>query len=46
MQFRIIMYLYSENHMKPVNTVRGQNTVLCSVKADATYSNNHCALKG
>jgi hypothetical protein len=44
MLIREIIVIYSENHTKPLNTVRGQNWDLFNVKLSVTYS-YHCALK-
>jgi hypothetical protein len=38
MLFKEIIPVYSENHMKPINTLCGQNTELLIVKAGGTYS--------
>jgi hypothetical protein len=38
MLFKEIIALYSENHMKPVSTLCGQNAELLIVKAGSTYS--------
>jgi hypothetical protein len=42
--FREIIPVYSENHMKPINTLCGQNAELLNVKVGGTYS-YHCAFK-
>jgi hypothetical protein len=44
MLFREIIAIYSENHMKPINTLCGQNVELVNVWAGGTYS-YHCAWK-
>jgi hypothetical protein len=43
MLFEEIITVYSENHMKPINTLCSQNAKLLSVKADGTH-NYHWAL--
>jgi hypothetical protein len=43
MLFKEITAVYSENHMKPTNTFRGQNTYFIC-KEGGTY-NHHWALK-
>jgi hypothetical protein len=45
MLFREIIVVYSENHMKHINTRCGKNAEFFNVKAGGTYS-YHCALKG
>jgi hypothetical protein len=45
MLFSEIIVLYAENHMKPINTLCGENVELVNVKAGGKYS-NHLALKG
>jgi hypothetical protein len=45
MQFKEIIAIYSENHMKHTNTLCRQNAELFNVKAGGTY-NNQCALNG
>jgi hypothetical protein len=44
MLFKIIT-VYSENHMKPINSLCGQNAGQMIVKADCTF-HYHWALKG
>jgi hypothetical protein len=44
MLFREIIAVYSENHMKPINTLCGQNEELLVVKAGGAY-NYHWFLK-
>jgi hypothetical protein len=43
--FREIIIVYSENHMKPMNTLRGQSEELLNVTVGGTY-NYHWALNG
>jgi hypothetical protein len=43
--FREIIATSSENHTKPTNKLRGQNTEILNVKAGSTYS-YHWILKG
>jgi hypothetical protein len=38
MLFKEIIAVYSENHMKPINTLCGQNAELLIVKECGTYS--------
>jgi hypothetical protein len=38
MLFREIIAVYSENHMKPINTLCGKNAELLTVKAGGAYS--------
>jgi hypothetical protein len=38
MLFREIIAVYSENHTKPINTLRGQNAELLNVKVGGAYS--------
>lgn len=45
MLFRKITTVYSENHMKPLNTLFGQNAVLQTIKGGGAYS-YHWASKG
>jgi hypothetical protein len=45
MFFNEIITVYSENHMKPMNLLCGQNAELLIVKAGGTYS-YHWVLKG
>jgi hypothetical protein len=44
MLFKEIIAVYSDNHMKHINTFGGQNAKLPIVKASGTYS-YHWALK-
>jgi hypothetical protein len=44
MLFKEIIAVYSENHMKPINTLCGKNAELLIVKEGGTYS-YHYALK-
>jgi hypothetical protein len=37
MLFREIIAVYSENGMKPINTLCGQNAELLNVKVDGAY---------
>jgi hypothetical protein len=39
-----IIVVYSENHIKHINTMCGKNAEFLNVKAGGTYS-YHCALK-
>jgi hypothetical protein len=43
--FKVIIVVYSENHMKSLNTLCGQNAKLLIIKAGGRYS-YHWALKG
>jgi lipoate-protein ligase B len=43
--FREIIAVYSENHMKLINTLCGKHAELLDVKAGGTYT-YHCVLKG
>jgi hypothetical protein len=45
MMFREIIAVYSENHMKLINPICGQNAELLIVKAGGAYT-CHWALKG
>jgi hypothetical protein len=45
MLFREIIAVYSENHMKPINTLCGQNAEILIIKAGGTYS-YHWGFKG
>jgi hypothetical protein len=36
-QFKETIAVYSENHMKPINTLCGQNVRISDVKAGGTY---------
>jgi hypothetical protein len=45
MLFGIIIAVYSDNHIKPINTLRGKSTELMNIKAGGAYS-YHWALKG
>jgi hypothetical protein len=45
MLFKEIVSVYTENYIKPTNTLCGQNAKLLIVKAGGTYS-NHKTLKG
>jgi hypothetical protein len=45
MLFKKIIAVYSENHMKPINTLCGQNTELLIIKVTSTHT-YHWALKG
>jgi hypothetical protein len=45
MLFRETIAVYCENHMKHINTLRGQNAEFWYVKTGGIYS-NHSALKG
>jgi hypothetical protein len=38
MLYKEIIYFYTENHMKPLNTLCGQNVELLIVRAGGTYS--------
>jgi hypothetical protein len=38
MLFKGIITVYSENHMKPMNTLCGQKAELLNVKAGGTYN--------
>jgi hypothetical protein len=42
---QLVNAVYSQNHMKPINTFCGQNAELLTVKAGGTYSYDW-ALKG
>jgi hypothetical protein len=44
MLFREIIYVYSENHKKSINTLRKQNAELLTVKTAGKYS-YHFVLK-
>jgi hypothetical protein len=44
MLFKKITAVHSENHMKPINTLYGQNVELLIVKVSGTNS-YHCVLK-
>jgi hypothetical protein len=37
--------IYSQNHMKQMNTLLGENAQFLDIKAVSTY-NYHCVLKG
>jgi hypothetical protein len=43
--FKEMLAVYSENHMKPINTLCGHNTELLIVKVAGTYS-YHWVLNG
>jgi hypothetical protein len=45
MLFREISIVYSENHIKPINTLCGQNPEVLNVKGSFTYI-YHCASEG
>jgi len=45
MVHREIIAVYSEIHIKHINTLRGQNVEMLNVKPGGTYS-NHWAVKG
>jgi hypothetical protein len=45
MLFKEIIAVYSENYIKPINIICGQNAELQIVEASGTYS-YHWALKG
>jgi hypothetical protein len=45
MQFRETIAAYSENHMKHLNIICGQNAEFLNSEASGTYSND-CALTG
>jgi hypothetical protein len=45
MLFTETIAVYSENHMRPINILRGQNSDLLIIKAGGTHSYNW-ALKG
>jgi hypothetical protein len=44
MQFREIITVYSENHVKPIHTLCGQNAQLLNDEAGGAYS-YYCALE-
>lgn len=38
MLFKKIIFVYSENHMRPINTIRKENTQLLNVKIAGAYN--------